>query len=233
MLRRSLLLTAASAVLMVSLGVGATLALFTDATDSQTNTFTAGRLCLESQRNTGDTVPGPMFYMLASQGHTGSEPGRYPMAELSPNSPGDFVPETPGGWAPGDSAIRTLTVYNGSMDCRSLEARLTHVTASLQAGSYAPLANKMKVTVYAQSVGGLKQIAQAYLSDFLDPNGVEIRYPAPSLQHPTLPAFTGMMPSNLHMEFKVEFDLDTPNEYQDKDMIVDFTVHGEQVKNNP
>lgn len=231
MFRKSLLLTTAAVLAAISLAVGATFALFTDSAETA-NTFTAGQLCLESQRDQFDTVPGPMFYMTGMQGWTGSRQGKYPTAEVSPVSPPGYVPPTPGGWAPGDSVLRTLTVFNGSNTCRSMDSKLTRITASLHAESYAPLANKMKVKVNAQATsGGMVQVAEAYLSDFLDAEGVAIQYPG-NLPI-TMPGHDGMIPPNMQMEFRVTFDLDTPNNYQDKTMIVDFTVHAEQLAHNP
>ncbi|MDF2626422.1 MAG: spore coat-associated protein [Symbiobacteriaceae bacterium] len=232
MKHKSLLLSSAAALAAVAVGIGGTFALFSD-TETANNTITAGRLCIESQRDAFDNVPGPMFYMTGAQGSNGTNPGRYPLMEVSPTSPAGYVPPTPGGWAPGDSVTRTLTVLNGSLTCQSLDAKLTHITASLHAGSYAPLADKMKVTVRAQAPGGgMLQVGQAYLSQFLTPAGVAIAYPGPAAI--TMPGNTGGgFPPNLQMEFQVDFDLDTPNAYQDKDMVVDFVVHAEQAAHNP
>lgn len=229
---RSLLLSTVGALTAVAVGVGATFALFSD-TKTSTNTVTAGRLCLESQRDAFDNVPGPMFYMTGAQGHNGTDPGRYPLMEVSPTSPPGYVPPTPGGWAPGDSVTRTLTVFNGNMTCHSLDAKLTHITAQLHPGSYVPLADKMRVTVRAQSPGGgMVQVAQAYLNQFLTPGGVPIAYPGPLPI--TMPGYNGVgFPPNLQMDFDVSFDLDTPNAYQNQSMVVNFIVHGEQLANNP
>lgn len=231
MKKKVLLLTASAGITAIALASGVTLALFTSAAAPSVNNITAGRLCIRAERDAFDTVPGPMFYMTAAQGFTGSQPGRYPMAELSPNSPPGYMPPTPGGWAPGDQVTRTLTIYNGGDSCgTSIAARLTHITATLHAGSYGPLADKMLVTVRAQMPGGgMAQVGQAYLSQFLAPGSVTIAYPGGA--QPEMPQDTGM--TNLQMEFQVNFDLNTPNAYQGKDMVVDFKVHAEQVANNP
>lgn len=235
--KKPLLMSLTAVVATASIGVGATFALFSDQKAAST-TLTAGQICLTSERDAGDNVPGPMFYMTGAQGSNGISPGRFPTAEISSTSPPGYIAPTPGNWAPGDDVARTLTVYNGGLGCTSIDVWLTKATASLHAGSYGPLTDKMHVTVRAQAPGGGMQIvAQDYLRKFLPVaeggnGGVELKFP--SGFHPDMPAYVGIGgPPNLQMEFDVKFDLNTPNGYQDKDMVVDFTVHAEQKAHNP
>lgn len=194
---------AASAV-----GFGATLALFSDSTSS-TNTFTAGTLCLDSERDDGDTVPGPMFYVTATQGQTpAGDPGIYPT----------------GVWAPGDEHTRTLTVYNGK-SCPSMNAWLTSVQAAPHAGGYLPMADKLWVELYTPQLGVDVKIGEGWMSDFFAAP-VPVAYPGGA----KVPLFKS---SNRHMKFKVKFDLTADNSYQDKTLIVDFTVNAVQMPNNP
>lgn len=238
-MNKKLLLSLGAVVATTAVAAGSTYALFS-ATKPASTPITAGHLCLDSVRDAFDTVPGPMFYMTAAQGATPSQLGRYPTAEVSPNSPPGYIPPTPGGWAPGDSVTRTLTVYNGRADCggTSLEAKLISISANWHAGSgsYDPLADKLQVTVLAQPASGgggaNVTVAQGSLRQFMQPGGVQVLYPAGG-GHPLIPAWLGGPQPNLQMQFQVNFDLDTPNAYQDKTAIVDFTVYAEQARNNP
>lgn len=108
------------------------------------------------------------------------------------------------------------------------------MTASLQPGSYAPLAAKLKVRLMAEGPGGgMVQVAEAYLSDFLTPTGVQITYTTTNA-HPIVPAYNGgPLPAVLNMQFIASLDLDTGNSFQDESLVVDFMVHAEQTRNNP
>jgi predicted ribosomally synthesized peptide with SipW-like signal peptide len=204
------LLLASSAILAVALGVGTTLALFSDTTAS-TNTFTAGTLCLTSERNDGDTVPGPMFYITPAQGATPP-----PL-----NLPGTLPT---GLWAPGDEHTRTLTVFNPT-SCSSMNAWLTSVQATMHPGGYLPMANKLWVEVYTPQVGPEVKVGEGWLSDFFA-GPVPIKYPDNS----KIPL---NLTSNRHMKFKVKFSLDADNSYQGKTLVVDFMVNAVQMPNNP
>jgi predicted ribosomally synthesized peptide with SipW-like signal peptide len=238
-MNKKLMLSLGAALATTLVAAGGTYALFS-ATAPASAPITAGNLCLDSARDAFDTVPGPMFYMTAAQGMTShGELGKYPTAEVSPNSPAGYIPPTPGGWAPGDSVTRTLTVYNGRADCgtTSLEAKLVSISANWHAGSgsYDPLADKLQVTVLAQPAaggGGSVTVAQGSLRQFMQPGGVQVLYPGGG-GHPLIPAWLGGPMPNLQMQFQVNFDLDTPNAYQDKTAIVDFSVYAEQARNNP
>lgn len=198
-----------SAVITVaSVGLGTTLALFSASVQTQ-NTFTAGRLCLNSERNDGDRVPGPMFYVTPQQGATPSGLlGLYPT----------------GLWAPGDTNTRTLTVDNLA-SCGGMDAWLDSVHATLHAGSYAPMADKLMVEIYTPLNGPDALVAQGTLSQFLA-GEVLLRYPGGA----KVPLYSS---SNRHLKFKITFDLGADNSYQDKTLVVDFTVTGVQMANNP
>lgn len=244
MKHHALLLSVAAVLSSIAVGTAATFALFRDSKENLVGlepTITATKLCLSSARDANDNVPGPMFYMTGAQGNNGSVDGRYPLSERSNTSPPTFVPETPGNWAPGDGEgndpakwiVRTLTVSNGGFGCDSVAAKLTHVTGALHAGSYEPLAHKMQVWIYAPGFGTDVLLAHASLSDFLTPTGVELHL-GPGGPNPDIPGYSGIgLPPNLQMKFRVSFDRDTPNEYQNGNMVVDFTVHAEQLPNNP
>ncbi|MBP2017183.1 putative ribosomally synthesized peptide with SipW-like signal peptide [Symbiobacterium terraclitae] len=213
-MNKKLLLTMGAAAAIAAVSAGGTLALFTDSKSASAD-FVAGTLCLDSERNDGDTVPGPMFYITAEQGRTTSgAPGLLPT----------------GVWAPGDSHTRTLTVYNGNRpECKtSMDAWLTAVEARLTEGiadQYVALASQLNVVVKTPQGGGPDVVvAEAPLSDFLA-GPVTILYP----DGDKIPL---AYPSNRHMKFEVAFDRDAGNEYQGKTLVVDFVVHAEQQRNN-
>lgn len=202
------LLLAGSGLLAAALGIGTTLALFSD-TAASTNDFTAGSLCITAERNDGDPVPGPMFYVTAAQGQTpGGIPGTLPT----------------GVWAPGDSHTRTLTVYNPT-SCSTMGAYLTTVQAAMHAGGYAPMADKLWVEIWTPQAGTKVKVAEGWLSTFMA-GPVPVIYPDSS----KIPVH---LSANRHMEFRVNFDLSADNSYQGKTLVVDFTVDAEQMPNNP
>jgi predicted ribosomally synthesized peptide with SipW-like signal peptide len=238
MRNRPLLMSLGAILATTAIGVGATFALFSDSKDV-TGTITAGTLCIDSSRDAFDTTPGPMFYMTAAQGMTPTgQFGKYPTAEVSLNSPPGYVPPTPGGWAPGDQVTRTLTVFPKRMNC--LDEKVTKIWADWHPGvtNYEAMADKMYVTVKAQPIGGgaFVTVAQGYLREFLPLNrsgggGKAVMYP--SGFNPVMPNWTSGPQPNLQMDFTVKFDLDTPNDYQDKTIIVDFYLKGRQDRNTP
>lgn len=198
-----------SALATVALGVGTTFALFS-ANVSSNNDFVAGKLCITADRNDGDPVPGPMFYITPAQGQT----------------PGGILGTLPTGlWAPGDTNTRTLTVSNPA-SCSTMGAYLTSISATMHPGGYLPMADKLMVEIYTPQGGGPDvMVAQAPLSTFLA-GPVPIIYPDNSKIPVALTA-------NRHMKFKVHFDINADNSYQDKTLVVDFTVNSEQMPHNP
>lgn len=207
-MKNKLWLAMGSGVLATTIGVGATLALFWDTKQTSQN-FVGGRLCIDAHRNDGEAIPGPMFYITAAQGATtNGTPGSYPT----------------GLWAPGDSNQRTLTVANPP-SCSSMHAWLDSVQASLQPGGYTDMASKLYVEVTTPQVGTDVKVAEGWLTDFLSAP-VLLRYPGGG----RVPLY---LSANRHVKFRVLFDLSADNSFQGKELVVDFTVHAVQMKNNP
>lgn len=210
-MKKGVLYALAIAGAVAAVGTGATLALFSD-TQASRGDLAAGRLCITAERNDGEPVPGPMFYVTAEQGATPSgKLGLYPT----------------GVWAPGDSATRTLTVYNPA-SCSSQDAWLTSVQAELTEGipnQYEAMADVLHVTVSTPWNGTDTVVGEGSLREFLQ-GSVPIAYPDGS----KIPVYLG---SNRHFELTVTFLPCAGNEYQDKTLVVDFLVNGEQQKNNP
>jgi hypothetical protein len=208
-MKKQVWLSLAAVAATVAVGVGTTLALFS-AGVSQGTTLTAGTLCLGSDRNDGDRIPGPMFYVTPSQGATpGGLPGIFPT----------------GVWAPGDEHTRTLTVYNPGTCGTGMDAWLTSVEATMRPGGYAPMADKLWVEVWTPMSGSEVKVAEGRLSDFMA-GAVPLAYPGGG----KVPLY---LSSNRHMKFKVKFDLGADNSYQDKSLVIDFAVNAVQMKNNP
>lgn len=142
-------LLALAGMLAVMAGASAgTLALFSDSAAPADGTVTAGTLALNSFRDQGDTVPGPMFYTTPAEGETpGGAPG------LLPTGP----------WAPGDTHHRVLIVQNVG----SLDAWLTGVGADMQPGGSTHLAQKLEVKVTTDSAG-LNVLSSGTMQDFIN-----------------------------------------------------------------
>jgi len=126
-------------LLLAGIGGGTTLALFTAQGASSSNQITAGTLQIAADRDNGDSVPGPMFYIGSGSG-------------LQPT----------GLWAPGDEFRRVLQVENTG----TLDAWLKQVRASLDSGSRA-LADKVAVKVTTDPAGS-QVVAQGTLGQFID-----------------------------------------------------------------
>lgn len=207
-MKPKLLMALTSGVVASAVGIGATFALFTDSKSTQGN-FTAGTLCLTSDRNDGDTVPGPMFYVTAAQGATPDNlPGIYPTGE----------------WAPGDSHTRTLTVSNPK-SCSSMSGWLASVEAVAHPGGFLPMADKLWVEIYTPMNGPEVKVGEGWLSQFLA-GPVDLKYPDNS----KVPMY---LTSNRHMKFKVNYDLSADNTHQGQTLVVDFKVNAEQMSHNP
>lgn len=200
---------ALSVLSIMAVGVGTTFAIFS-ASVSTNSTFTAGSLCITSERNDGDPVPGPMFYVTSAQGQTPlGIPGTLPT----------------GVWAPGDTHVRTLTIYN-PISCSTMNAWIDTVQASMHPGGYLPMADKLWVELFTPQAGGPDvKIGEGWMSQFLA-GPVPVSYPGGG----RIPLF---LSSNRHMKFRVHFDIGADNSYQDKTLVIDFTVNGSQMPNNP
>lgn len=210
-MKKGALLALAAAGAAAAVGAGATLALFTDSKTTALD-FAASTLCITAERDEGDPVPGPMFYITPEQGGT-------------PDGRNGINPT--GLWAPGDKHSKTLTVYNPK-SCSSQDAWLTSVQARLTEGvpnQYEAMADVLHVAVKAPWHGVDTVVGEGSLRQFLQ-GAVPIRYPDGS----KIPL---ILTSNVQMKFEVTFDLDAGNEFQDKTLVVDFLVNAEQVKNNP
>lgn len=210
-MKKKLWMAVGSTAAIAAVSIGGTLALFSDTAEDGID-MVAGTLCIDAQRNDGEAVPGPMFYITAAQGATPTgQPGQYPT----------------GVWAPGDTVNRTMTVANPT-SCSSMDAWLTSVEADLTAGmadQYEAMADVMWVEVTSPWNGSDVKVGEGTLRQFLD-GEVPIAYPDGS----KIPV---VLTGNRHMEFNVTMDLDADNSYQDKTLVVDFIVNAEQQSNNP
>lgn len=141
-------LMALSIVLIAALaGGGATLALYSATTNNQSSGFTAGTLQIDGQRDQGDSIPGPLFYVNEAQGQV---QGAF----------GAFLPT--GDWAPGDTNHRVLQVENTG----SLDGWLKSVRASLTTG-HRTLADKLEVRITTDPDGNII-VASGTLGQFID-----------------------------------------------------------------
>ncbi|MDB4895567.1 MAG: hypothetical protein JWN15_1829, partial [Firmicutes bacterium] len=89
MRKQALLAIGAAAIMAVGISAGS-FALFSAQAGPSQAILTAGTVNLNSWRDQGDTIPGPMFYTTAAEGATspGGVPGLYP---TGPWAPGDNV----------------------------------------------------------------------------------------------------------------------------------------------
>ncbi|MDF2628717.1 MAG: hypothetical protein K0R39_2548 [Symbiobacteriaceae bacterium] len=202
-----LLATAASLAVAVGVG-GATLALFSATSPNSNNQFTAGTVAIDAQRDMGDGIPGPMYYVTTGTG--GTDPNQYPTGYLAPGD-GIGAAHTP----EGERLHRILQVENVG----TLDVKLTKLRATLQSGSKY-LADKLNVKVTTDP-DGLDVIASGTVGSFID---ADQTFSTPIEQAPTDMA-------NLH--FWVEFPLDANNSYQGLTAVVSFTVYAEQLAHNP
>lgn len=184
------LVLAITAALLVAIGaVAGTVALFTAKTSAAEPIYTAAELKMNSWRDQGDTVPGPMFYTTADEGKTpGGVPGRFPT----------------GFWLPGDQYTRVLMIKNTG----SADAWLTSVGAVLQAGSSEYLAKKLQVKVTADA-GGADVLAQGALFDFVAGKAFAHRIALPVSPAPKPLYFTVSLPlaaDNTYQELPLRVD---------------------------
>lgn len=202
MRKKAILLLAAVAAMAVGVTAG-TYALFTATTGPAHNIFVAGTLEIDSYRDNGDTIPGPMFYTTPAEGSTGTLDGIYPTGE----------------WAPGDQHTRVLIVENVG----SLDAWLVSVGADAHPGSSIYLADKMDYWVATDAaftnVLASGKLGSLIASDVTFTNEV--------------PSQVGTPTEIQNLYFKVKLPLDADNSYQNLDLIVDFHVGAVQMDNNP
>jgi hypothetical protein len=202
MRKKAVLLLASAVALAVGISAG-TYALFSASTAPADNLFVAGTLEIDSYRDNGDTIPGPMFYTTPAEGMTsGGDPGLYPTGE----------------WAPGDTNMRVLIIENVG----SLDAWLTSVGADMHPGSSEYLADKLDYWV-ATDAAFTDVVASGKLGDLIDTDVTFSHQIASEVGTPT---------EIQRLYFKVHLPLDADNTYQDLDLMVDFHVNAVQMKNN-
>lgn len=153
---------------MAGLFVGTTFALFSAAANTATDNFTAAQLCLSAQLDSGEPIPGPMFYVTAQEGAT----------------PSGALGTLPTGlWAPGDIHARELNVTNSCPTGPSMNAWLTSVWATVSPGTMpSTLADQLAVQVLAPQPGNptnFEPVAQGPLNEFLSGPAVAMRFPIP------------------------------------------------------
>lgn len=223
-MRAKLWLTLGAVSVMALGSMVGTMALFSAGTPNANNQFTAGTLTLDSLRDMGDTVPGPMFYTTPAEGQTpGGVDGLYPT----------------GPWAPGDSKLRVLFVKNTG----SLDAWLTTVGADLAAGS-THLAQKLRYCIATAPIGPTEPknsqpqcpatngpfpqfVAGGNLLDLINTDH--------AFDHGKIPlnATPGPIDPPKPFYFYVSLPLDADNTYQGETLKVNFYINAEQKKNNP
>lgn len=129
-MKKGMLLIAVAVALVAVLASGATFAIFTGSASNNNKTFASGTVDIDSYRDGFDTIPGPMFYTTVEEGQTPTNP---PYPGLKPT----------GIWAPGDTHIRFLVVYNKG----SLDAVLDQVKAEVISDPN-NMASQMNVAIY-------------------------------------------------------------------------------------
>jgi hypothetical protein len=196
---------------------GATYAIFTSSAQNTNNSYTAGTVNIDIQRDLGDAIPGPMFYTGTSD-PTGNYP--YNTTKNVPDAPPGA--ESLGGLAPGDQLTRAMNIYNkGTLDVRVKNLRANMNAAGETSGpAFNQFIQKMniKVNYPAQNKtlydGPLVGLLNGYvsISPFLiatDPSG----------------------PANI--TFTATLDKSADNTIQGHSFVFDFGFYAEQKRNNP
>jgi hypothetical protein len=118
--KQKLMMYTMTGILGLGLSVGgATYALFTSGATNDGNSATTGTVNINTMRDNGDPIPGPMFYPNAL------DPLAYHPYDAVDTSPSG---ESIGGWAPGDIIVRDMYLGNSG----SLTARLVGVRAKVR-----------------------------------------------------------------------------------------------------
>jgi len=223
-MRAKLWLTLGAAGVMALGSTMGTLALFSASSAPANNQVTAGTLSLDSYRDQGDTVPGPMFYTTPDEGDTpGGVDGLFPT----------------GPWAPGDSRLRVLMVKNTG----SLDAWLTSVGADLAAGS-THLAQKLRYCIATSPIvptepknsqpqcpatdGPFPQFVA--VGNLLDLINTDRAFDHGNIAQNATP---GPIDPPKAFYFYVSLPLDADNSYQGETLKVNFYINAVQKKNNP
>lgn len=136
-MKKRVLLLSLAVILLCGLVGGATYALFSDQATNSNNTFAAGTVKVNADRNLGDPVPGPMFYTTRDEGNF--------------NDPTWLVDHATGLWYPGKSETRQLIIKNdGTLHfrIRGLSAALTGISDPAIATQFA---GEMNVKIYVSN----------------------------------------------------------------------------------
>lgn len=215
-MKKRLWMVMGAALAIMAVGVGTSFALFTSQSPAQDNEFTTGEVCIEVNRNAGENVPGPMFYITPEQGQ-------------DPAGNDGWFPT--GLWVPGDAHTRSMTVEQCP---NGLAAILTSVQASLDVPGGEAMAERLYVKVTTPDAGGTQRVvAEGYLDEFLA-GPVDMLFPVGSLVPASGDRRVHLAASgNRHLYFDVEFDLDADDSYENTDLVVTFTINAVQAKNNP
>lgn len=199
---------------------GATVALFTDQAMNVGNSFTAGTVDIDADRDLGDPIPGPMFYTTVAEG---TMPGQDP----------DDVGHPTGQWYPGKEVSRLLIVRNmGSLRVRlhGVSAEITAITG-LPSGADPALvaesfAENMDVKIYV-SGQPTQVLYDGPLSDL-------VSAPQPAVHRPVIARWNPpAWPSTAVLCYEVTMDIGAGNDLQGIRPVVSFNVHAEQTRNNP
>lgn len=213
-MRSKLILGLAVIIIVASIGVGVTLAIFTDQDYNSENIFSAGTVDIAADRNLGDPIPGPMFYTTVEQG-------------TLPDG-GDALNPT-GVWWPGRTEYRNLDVRNMG----SLQVRINRVSAEITsingADPQPPLsesfAANMHVKIYVAGHPQTKILYEGSLANLLT-----IR---DCIHKPVIAPFTNLWPPMVQLVYEVTMLPQAGNDLQGIVPVVSFNVYAEQTKNNP
>lgn len=193
-------------VLICGLLGGATYAYFSDQATNSNNTFTAGTLDINVDRNLGDPIPGPMFYTVRSDGSF-SDP--------------TWPDHATGLWYPSREETRQLIVTNtGTIHfrVRGFEAVLTGIGDPAVADEFA---DEMNVKIYVSNDPSIV-LYNGSLAALL--TGEQVINPE------SIRPFVGAQPSaNLHLSFSVKMHEDAGNNLQGVLPLVSFNVFAEQI----
>jgi predicted ribosomally synthesized peptide with SipW-like signal peptide len=216
--KKKLALWSATGLMGISLTIGgATFAIFTDSASNTSNTFTAGTIKLTQERDSGDSIPGPMFYSGSSD-----PTGLYPYDETVPPNIASLGGEALGGWAPGDKVVRAMNIYNEG----SLAAKITKLQATVSSGAtnsgaaYEQFIDKMNIKV-TYTTGSNPVIYNGSLRGLL--NGwVPLTLPIPAA------ANSGA----INIKFEAYLDTSATNDIMGETFVFDFSFYAEQARNN-
>ncbi|MDR3601028.1 MAG: TasA family protein [Desulfosporosinus sp.] len=213
-MKKRLLALATTGLMSFGLLAGGTYALFTSSATNSNNTFAAGTINLDQSRDSGDSVPGPMFY--SSTNPVTNPAGLYPYDQPAPS--GSVIGgEAIGGWAPGDKVTRALNLQNTG----SLVARITKLQAKVNSAgvtsgaAYTEFINDMNIKVVYNTGTGVV-LYNGPLSNLL--NGwVTI---------PTMLAAGHSGP--LNVSFEATLDPSADNTVEGQNFVFDFSFYAEQ-----